>query len=713
MLTVSNAFINAVKSKNRLFDSRIKLNGTLTDDLRVLEFQIEEQMGDSDDVSIGLFSSKELTIKLKTDVQEGYVAIGDSIEVEIRAFDYVNNVWTDWVSMGIFYIDSAPSIRDKVMTVIAYDKAIFADILFTTNTVFPITMQAFFDEINAICGFTLDTSVSIDPTYMVNYYNNTEPYSCRELIGYIAGAHGANARISRDEKLVFKKLSNDEGTVDTISVNHMYDYQQLNPVRKITNVVFTNETTSFESGSTLKSETMYGFNPLMTQQIADDILTIVNGYSYVPLKMNWTVFPWLETGDKITVEKFTGTTWINNTREWQLETEIWDGIEVVDAYGGSPRSFPESDWQDTTTQWIETYRTWNGIDVVSSVVLHSIITFSGGLRGVMTNNGLSAQETEYRVDSLLDRKVRGLSNTAVKTIERYYGVQINSDVGIQIDESNLEARAVFNADKLALEVGDGLGFYTPALNFDTLTKKYKFVGDVDVEGSIVVTGGSIDGQYMVIGSIDANKLNVTELSAISADIGTVTAGDIIGVTITGGTFRTSPSGERIQISNDDFRTYNSLNQLDGVQILSGNYGEINFYTNGVQQSNIADLSGTLIIDAGSNIILNTSGDISLSPTGMATYNGWEIATILDIPNLIAGNGIDISGGETIIFDPSEVAGTGISGDVQGDINLDLNYTDDRYCRNESANEMSFQEFSDNLEVFQNGVLTHFIEMIPV
>lgn len=49
-------------------------------------------------------------------------------------------------------------------------------------------------------------------------------------------------------------------------------------------------------------------------------------------------------------------------------------------------------------------------------------------------------------------------------------------------------------------------------------------------------------------SINSNKLSVATLSALTADLGTITAGNITGVTIQGSTFRTASSGARIELT---------------------------------------------------------------------------------------------------------------------------------------------------------------------
>jgi hypothetical protein len=57
--------------------------------------------------------------------------------------------------------------------------------------------------------------------------------------------------------------------------------------------------------------------------------------------------------------------------------------------------------------------------------------------------------------------------------------------------------------------------------------------------------------------VEADNIRVEELSAISADMGSITAGTITGVTITGGTVQTAASGARVQMDSSGLKTYDS------------------------------------------------------------------------------------------------------------------------------------------------------------
>ena len=144
-------------------------------------------------------------------------------------------------------------------------------------------------------------------------------------------------------------------------------------------------------------------------------------------------------------------------------------------------------------------------------------------------------------------KVTKIQRSKVGKDKLYYGASIGPGNGFESIRSDKKARAKFNADTLAMQVGDGTGDnWTDAVAFDPVSGKYKFVGAMTIEsGSVagvpadVIAGWNytgkttIDGGMIETDSVTALQIQVDDLSAISANLGTVTAGTITGVTITG------------------------------------------------------------------------------------------------------------------------------------------------------------------------------------
>ena len=107
---------------------------------------------------------------------------------------------------------------------------------------------------------------------------------------------------------------------------------------------------------------------------------------------------------------------------------------------------------------------------------------------------------------------------------------------------------------------------------------------VDMEGNVTASSIVLGGYVPVGGSVGdvQTTIGAGGLSAISANIGTITAGSITGVTITGGLFRTATTGRRIEISS---ATANKIEFYDSTTLYGtmqadkvGSDGYITFLT---------------------------------------------------------------------------------------------------------------------------------------
>ena len=76
-----------------------------------------------------------------------------------------------------------------------------------------------------------------------------------------------------------------------------------------------------------------------------------------------------------------------------------------------------------------------------------------------------------------------------------------------------------------------------------------------------IAAGTITATELDAGAVTAAKINVTELSAIVADLGTITAG-----TITGGLIQTAASGARVELATTGLNAY----KADGTQTVDVN-----------------------------------------------------------------------------------------------------------------------------------------------
>ncbi|WP_409036847.1 hypothetical protein [Mannheimia haemolytica] len=94
-----------------------------------------------------------------------------------------------------------------------------------------------------------------------------------------------------------------------------------------------------------------------------------------------------------------------------------------------------------------------------------------------------------------------------------------------------------------------------------------------------MAANSINASHIVGSSITADKLNVNNLAAISANLGKVTAGTITGTTISGGTISgTTITGGIIKGARIEGLTGKFTGELEINQLIGGNIYEAKTWT---------------------------------------------------------------------------------------------------------------------------------------
>ena len=113
---------------------------------------------------------------------------------------------------------------------------------------------------------------------------------------------------------------------------------------------------------------------------------------------------------------------------------------------------------------------------------------------------------------------------------------------------------------------------TELIAADSILTKHLAAGAVT---SDKIAAGSVTTDILAAGAVTSDKIDVNTLSAISANIGEITAGSLTGVTITGSTIRTAASGTRAEMgggSTPYFDTY--LGNIRRMRLASD---RLNFY----------------------------------------------------------------------------------------------------------------------------------------
>lgn len=233
----------------------------------------------------------------------------------------------------------------------------------------------------------------------------------------------------------------------------------------------------------------------------------------------------------------------------------------------------------------------------------------------ITSAGLAAYNTAGTQTFLLSASDGSLTHTGVHTIR-------NSATGARVELSNVGLRG-FNSggtQTFGISTSDGSGFLgagTPVT--------WNSSGTVTIDGSLLVSG-----------TVTAGKLNVSTLSAISANLGTITAGSINAATVT--------------VSN-----LTATNISSGA-LGSGGSGIAIGGTNGLS------INGTLTINTGGSIA-NSSG--STWDTSVLTLRGTGTSNSAIIFKTSTGTTraylVTDSNGPWFAYHDGTTAGGGIAG----------------------------------------------------
>jgi len=534
-----------LRRPNRDFAVKALVNGVEYGEDVIVDFSIENSLSLSDELELGTVIPNKLTIRFRMHSQfppnakiVPYIALKtDNLtwDEADMSWDEADFAWeggtTDWIPLGEFYVDNRTKDRD-IWTYDCYDRLVFADVEYVSGLNYPTTMQAVWDEICELIGFTYDSSVQIDPTYSIPA--GPAGFTCRQVMGFIASANAACAYMGKDGVLRFRKISASAQPVFEMNESDYIRAKQVNPLKTYSRVVIIYDPDDglyYEAGTGSEAETLYIENPFGTQAMANKILAAINGFSYVPISMPAKGFPHLDQGDIIS-------------------------FETVESMS----------WEDADMSWDEADFPWDGAKQYQTIILHQVLDFRGGLVMQIEAPSVSEQQSEFPVEGTLTEAVNRLNRNAVRYGKPYYGVTHSRTEGIVVQREDGAAKAVFNADELSFYANGNR-----ALWFDAPNLRWKFSGTLEgVDGTF---SGTVQAGQIIGGRIEGAEIYGAE---------------VYGGLITGTTIQTNQSGvfPRIELSaTEDFLSaYVSPSNYLRISTLGHSDPVIDFYSGGFVSS---------------------------------------------------------------------------------------------------------------------------------
>lgn len=147
--------------------------------------------------SVGNACSAELTVEF---IPHGTIPKMAKIVPYCRENDAV-----EWMKLGEFYTDTR-SRNGVVLKITAYDAMLKADAVWEPDQslTFPMTMPDAVDIFCDLMGVALDGRTELNSAYTIDYPAND--YTLRDILRYIAAAHGGNWIITAAGELLLVPL---------------------------------------------------------------------------------------------------------------------------------------------------------------------------------------------------------------------------------------------------------------------------------------------------------------------------------------------------------------------------------------------------------------------------------------------------------------------------------------------------------------------------
>ena len=529
---ISPVFEDRLRQHGRQFYVKADINGVEYDNTSIVDFEIENSVA-TEEFLFGTADISMLTIRIRThDVIPPNAKVIPYLAMSTGDFTWANAdiPWEDadfpwqggqtsWMPLGEFYIDNREQVND-VWVFTCLDKLVFADVPYVSSLSYPAPMEDVWDEICDRLGYECDSSVVIGP-YMLPVAPTG--YTMRQVMAFIAGANSASVYVGKDGIVRFKRYSASDTPVFDMGMSDYIRVKQTNPVKTYTRIVATydeEDQLTYEAGTGDDDHTLYLSNPLVTQEIVDDLLTQLDGFTYVPIEMDARGFPQLDAGDMISFQRNVSMAWLDASMTWE------------DA------DFP-----------------WDGVATYTTVILHQKFSFKGGLKMSIESPSKSEQQSEFEVDGSLTQQVNRLTQSAVRQGKLYYGVTITKEAGLTVERSDNAAKTVLNADELSFYKGG-----TKSLWFDVPSDSYKFSGVIEasafVGGSILIGSNfsvNSSGHMVAVGAEFSGTISASVISG-----GVITGPSIAGGTITGATIQNqTASGNKVYVDSTGFHANDS------------------------------------------------------------------------------------------------------------------------------------------------------------
>lgn len=306
MQVVSALFKQYAALPEREVNIRVVIGAKFYDTDTVVEFEIGDNLIAGDEFVLGAVISSTLTFSIVTP---------DVILVDKAIVPYVKlngaSGWTEWVPLGVFWIDSKKLKSNNVCILTCFDRLIETQKVYVPTVTFPALTG---DILTDMCT-QIGVGIHVDTTAMIaanNYSIDSAPpidMSLRDMLSNLSVMYGCCVRIDKQGKLCFIPFSGTQ-IPTPIGPSEYIKCEQTNSLKAYTSILcMTSTTDSLTAGliGDIPDRVLNCSCIFMTQSILETVIAKLEGFSYMPIVMHWRGFPYIEVGDRLEITLRNGT----------------------------------------------------------------------------------------------------------------------------------------------------------------------------------------------------------------------------------------------------------------------------------------------------------------------------------------------------------------------------------------------------------------------
>ncbi|MEG2429784.1 MAG: hypothetical protein RSA99_05310, partial [Oscillospiraceae bacterium] len=284
MYNVSENFKKLANANGRTFDVKVDIDGAEYSK-EIVSLNIQKSIQEEQGLTLGTCVAGTLTLEINLKS----ISAKAKIKPYVRFLDDTQN--SEWLQLGCFFVDTAP-ISLGTASITAFDKMIQIEKQYVKNEklIMPCPMQDFLAEICKQGGF--ETSFICQP-FTLNYQPIN--YTLREMLGFIASAHGGCGIFDNQGKFTIVNFAN---TNEKVELKNQFEQAIETDTFTVGAVdIVVSDDKTIKRGKADEFSTISFFNPLGDEKIADYVFKNLGGLIYKGLTASKQGFGYLEVGD--------------------------------------------------------------------------------------------------------------------------------------------------------------------------------------------------------------------------------------------------------------------------------------------------------------------------------------------------------------------------------------------------------------------------------